>query len=517
MPRQFFILALAMGAASLGVIPANAHGQAPAVASTPVWAEPARPGYHFAPARNWNNDPNGLVYYDGEYHLFYQYNPYGDRWGHMSWGHAVSRDLVSWEELPVAIPETEVQAFSGGAVVDWNNTSGFGVNGRPPLIALYTGHNTKTRIQSQYLAYSNDKGRTWTTHGQVLDLGSTEFRDPRIFWHEATRKWVMLTVIAADNKVLIFTSDNLKSWTQVSEFGPVGARGKNWECPDLYQLPVEGGEPGETRWVMGISLGDSSINGGSGMQYFVGDFDGQRFTLDPSSGADPQWVDFGADYYAAVTYNDLPKSDPRVISIGWANNWRYANLIPTYPSRGLMSLPRSLSLRKTAEGLRLFQAPVREVEALRRDHVTAEQIRIGGDPQALPVQGGRVELIVEIDTGESDQVEIAIKDAQGYQTLIGVTAPTKEVYVDRTRSGPFFAESFPDRHIAPVEINNGKIKLHLFVDESIVELYANDGARTITDRFFRGGGALTWSISARGGDATIDRLDAWNLEIPPSR
>jgi fructan beta-fructosidase len=477
-------------------------------------AEEARPGYHFAPARNWNNDPNGLVYYEGEYHLFYQYNPYGDRWGHMSWGHAVSRDLVTWQELPVAIPETDVQAFSGGVVVDWNNTSGLGKDGRPPLVALFTGHNTKTRIQSQYLAFSNDKGRTWTTHGKVLDIGSTEFRDPKIFWHEATKRWVMLTVIAAENRVLVWTSGDLKSWTMASSFGPTGARGKNWECPDIFELPVEGGKPGEKRWVLAISLGDSSVNGGSGMQYFVGDFDGQRFTLDPSWTGDPQWLDWGADYYAAVTYNDLPKSDPRKIAIGWANNWRYANLIPTYPNRGLMSLPRSLSLRKTPEGYRLYQAPVAEAEALRRDHASAKGLKLGEASQPLPVKGGRAELVIDLDTGSSEQVDIAIKDAQGYQTLVGVTAPTGEVYVDRTRSGPSFHEGFPDRHIAPVDLKGRKVRLHLFVDESIIELYVNDGARTITDRFFRGGGDLSWSISARGGEATIDKLDAWTLSDP---
>jgi fructan beta-fructosidase len=480
-------------------------------------AEAFRPGYHFAPARNWNNDPNGLVYYDGEYHLFYQYNPYGDRWGHMSWGHAVSRDLVTWQELPVAIPETEVQAFSGGVVVDWNNTSGLGQGGKPPLVAVFTGHNTRTRIQSQYLAYSNDRGRTWTTHGKVLDIGSTEFRDPKIFWHEASGRWVMLTVIADQNRVLVWTSGDLKAWTMASDFGPVGARGKNWECPDIFQLPVEGGKPGETRWVLVISLGDSAVNGGSGMQYFVGDFDGKRFALDPRWTGEPQWLDWGADYYAAITYNDLPKSDGRRIAIGWANNWRYANLIPTYPNRGLMGLPRSLSLRATAEGHRLFQAPVVEVETLRRDHQTARRVAVGEASRPLPVKGGRVELALDIDTGSAEQVEIAIKDGQGYQTLVGVTAPTNEVYVDRTRSGPSFHEGFPDRHIAPVDLRGRKVRLRLFVDESIVELFVNDGARVITDRFFRGGGELSWSISARGGDASIEQLDAWTIADPRRR
>ena len=487
---------------------------APAVVPVTARAEAFRPSYHFAPARNWMNDPNGMVYFEGEYHLFYQYNPHGDRWGHMSWGHAVSRDLVTWEELPVAIPETDVMAFSGSAVIDWDNTSGLGRGGRPPMVAVYTGHDPKGKNQSQYLAYSNDKGRTWAVHGKVLDIGSAEFRDPKVFWHAPTKQWVMLAVMAVENKLAIYTSSDLKTWTHASDFGPAGGRGKNWECPDLFELPVEGGKPGEKRWVLGINLGDNAVNGGSGGQYFVGDFDGRRFTPDLTWTDEPQWTDWGADFYAAVSWNDLPKSDPRRIWIGWANNWRYANLIPTYPSRGLMTLPRTVTLRRTPEGYRIAQAPVREVEALRRDHQTAKDVVLGAEPRALPIKGGAVELILDLDTGTSEQVQVAITDGQGYQTLIGVTAATNEVFIDRTRSGPHFSETFPERHIAPVDLSKGKVRLRAFVDQSIIELYVNDGTRTITDRFFRGGGELTWSASARGGTATIRALDSWTIADP---
>lgn len=241
-------------------------------AATQAQRADPRPTYHFAPKRNWMNDPNGLVYFEGEYHLFYQYNPHGDRWGHMSWGHAVSRDLVTWEELPVAIPETaDVMAFSGSAVIDWKNSSGLGRDGKPPMIAVYTGHNPKAKLQSQYLAYSNDRGRTWTVHGEVLSVGSPEFRDPKIFWHEPTKSWVMVAVMATENRAVIFTSPNLRQWTFASSFGPAGGRGRNWECPDLNLLPVEGGKPGEQRWVLSVNLGDQAVGGGSGGQYFVGD------------------------------------------------------------------------------------------------------------------------------------------------------------------------------------------------------------------------------------------------------
>ncbi|MEP9402108.1 glycoside hydrolase family 32 protein [Sphingomonas sp. VNH70] len=465
-----------------------------------------RPTYHFAPQRNWMNDPNGLVYYDGEYHLFFQYNPHGDRWGHMNWGHAVSRDLVHWQELPIAIPETaDVMAFSGSAVVDWNNTTGFGKGGKPPLVAIYTGHNPKAKLQSQYLAYSNDRGRTWRVHGEVLSVGSPEFRDPKVFWHAPTKRWVMVAVMALENRAVLFTSPDLKQWRFASSFGPAGARGKNWECPDLFELPVEGGAPGEKRWVLGINLGDNAVGGGSGGQYFVGDFDGTRFTAT----GDAQWMDYGADFYAAVSWNDLPKDDPRRIWIGWANDWRYAEAIPTWPSRGLMTVPREVTLKKLPGGYRLAQMPVREVATLRgrRQDFAAT---LGETPTDLPVAGGSADLVVDLDTGTAQQVTIALTDEQGYQTLIGVNPGVDEVFVDRTRSGPHFHDGFANRHIAPVDLKGRKVRLRILADQSILEVYANDGTRTITDRFFRGGGQLRWSAMATGGAARLT-MQAWPM------
>ncbi|PTQ09435.1 beta-fructosidase [Sphingomonas oleivorans] len=468
-----------------------------------------RPTYHFTPARNWLNDPNGLVYYEGEYHLFYQYNPHGDRWGHMSWGHAVSRDLVHWQELPVAIPETDVMAFSGSAVIDWKNSSGFGRDGKPAMVAIFTGHDPKAKNQSQYVAYSNDRGRTFTRYGKVLDIGSSEFRDPKVFWHEPTKRWVMVVLMAAENRAMIYTSPDLKQWQYASSFGPAGGRGRYWECPDLFELPVEGGAPGEKRWVLSINLGDNAVGGGSGGQYFVGDFDGTRFTPVPGWGSEPQWMDYGADFYAAISWNDLPKNDPRRIWIGWANDWRYAESIPTYPSRGAMSVPRTVALRKTAEGYRIAQAPVRELQALRGSK-RETKVTLGETPVDLPIEGGAVELQVDLDTGTAEQVAIALTDGQGYQTLIGVNPTVNEVFIDRTRSGPYFHNGFANRHVAPVDLSGRKVSLRVLVDESIIELFINDGTQTITDRFFRGGGPLRWSVSARGGTASMNAT-AWPL------
>ena len=259
-------------------------------AAAELYREPFRPQFHFTPERNWTNDPNGLVFYEGEYHLFYQYNPHGDKWGHMSWGHAVSRDLVRWEHLPVALPEGEgVMIFSGSAVVDWKNSSGFGRDGQPPLVAIYTGHREKH--QDQRLAFSNDRGRTWTNYEKnpVVDLGLADFRDPKVFWHAASSRWVMAVALSTEKKIRFFASPDLKEWIALSDFGPGGSTAGVWECPDLFPLAIEGesvGNPAASRrlrekWVLIVNVSSGAPAGGSGCQYFIGEFDGVRFVADP--------------------------------------------------------------------------------------------------------------------------------------------------------------------------------------------------------------------------------------------
>jgi len=236
-------------------------------------APDGRPVLHFTPPKNWTNDPNGLIWLDGEYHLFYQYNPQGDQWGHMSWGHAVSKDLFAWEHLPVAIPESDgVMAFSGTAVFDRSNTSGFGTAEHPPLVAVYTGHDERAQRQRQNLAYSTDHGRTFTKYAgnPVIDLNVQDFRDPKVFWHAPTKRWIMVVSLAAEKRALFYASEDLKKWTKLSEFGPAGRRDvPNWECPDFFELPV-GGNAADTRWVLVINVGGNGPVGGSGCEYFVG-------------------------------------------------------------------------------------------------------------------------------------------------------------------------------------------------------------------------------------------------------
>lgn len=483
----------------------------PALAQWPQ-ADPA-PTFHYAPQRNWMNDPNGLVYYDGEYHLFYQYNPHGDRWGHMSWGHAVSRDLVNWQELRIAIPEADVMAFSGSAVIDWKNTSGFGRNGKPSMVAIYTGFDPKTRNQSQFVAYSNDRGRTFTPFGKVLDIGSTEFRDPKVFWHAPTRRWIMVAVKATDKKATIYSSTNLKEWHHESDFGPtLSSRGINWECPDMFELPVENGKPGEKRWVLTVSQGDSAPYG-SGGQWFVGSFDGHRFILEPGWPDEPQWVDQGADFYAAASWNEVP--DGRRIWIGWATNLRYASAIPTYPARGLMTVARTLALRREGAAWQISQAPVRELERYRGPVHKIMDMQVTAKPTLLDIDES-VDMLVTIDPKEAKQVALTLTDRQGYQMVIGFTPETREVFIDRTRAGPHVHDTFANRHTMTLPPGDAPITMRLIVDRSIVELYAADGTRTMTDRFFRGDGALSWSVSTVGGDAIIRKLEAWPVSFHPT-
>ena len=302
------------------------------VAQDNLYKEKHRPQFHFSPAKNWTNDPNGLVYFAGEYHLFNQYNPYGNKWGHMSWGHAVSPDLVHWKHLPVAIPEKDsIMIFSGSAVIDKTNTSGFATKpGQVPMVAIYTAHiianpsKPDDYRQEQHIAYSLDKGRTWTKYSgnPVLDIHKKDFRDPKVFRYEKDKKWIMAVVLPHEHKVQFYSSLNLKQWTYLSDFGPAGDIQNIWECPDLLQVPIENAG-GKKKWVL-INSQQTT------MQYFVGDFDGKTFQNENPSEKIYR-PDYGPDYYAAVTYN-LPTNQSPVL-LGWANNWTYANDIPPSPGK----------------------------------------------------------------------------------------------------------------------------------------------------------------------------------------
>ena len=492
----------------------------------PAYSERYRPQFHFTPAANWMNDPNGLVFFAGEYHLFYQYNPFGNTWGHMSWGHAVSPDLVHWQYLPVAIPEVDgVMAFSGSAVVDWKNTSGFGRGGEPPLVAIYTGHRTDRPSQSQFLAYSTDRGRTWTRYAgnPVLDISVADFRDPKVFWYEPQQKWVMVLALSLEHKVLLYSSPDLKRWTPLSEFGPTGAVGGVWECPDLFELPVDG-DPQKTRWVLIVNLNPGGVAGGSGAQYFVGDFDGTRFRAEasgataaagaPDGGA--LWADYGKDFYAAVSWSDMPRTDGRRVWIGWMNNWQYGKDIPTSPWRSAQSVPRELALRTTRDGVRLVQRPVAELQRLRGTgrRLGAQPIPVGSTPLAARgISGTALEIVAELEAGAASELGVKVRTGRNEETVIGVDPRAGRLFVDRTRSGEVsFHPDFPGRHAGPLPIENGRVRLRILVDRSSVEVFAGDGRTVITDQIFPDPASDGVALYATGGPARLVTLEAWPLQ-----
>lgn len=471
--------------------------------------EKYRPQYHFSPDHNWTNDPNGLVYYNGAFHIFYQYNPYGIRWGHMSWGHATSPDLVHWSHQPVAITEytdaagDSVMIFSGSAVVDQDNTSGFFQRGTGGIVTIYTSHVHKggeQLRQHQSIAYSTRDANTYERFAgnPVLDIQRKDFRDPKVFWYEPTKKWIMIAVIPDEFKTHLYESSNLKEWKFLSEFGPLGDTAKIWECPDLIQVPSEeDGQP--SKWVLIVSNSHPQGPDYVGMQYFVGDFDGTRFTPDDPSRY-PIYLDYGKDYYAGVTFNNIPGEGNQVL-FGWANNWAYGQDIPTNPWRGAMAMPRMLSLYQTPEGTRLRQRPV----------VGIQQLKSGAllDEEPLNTRSFVIEAVITPSSGDYI-AGVSLFKSGDEETVIGYDASKGEVFFDRTHSGNVsFHPKFSSIERAPARLVDGKVKLSIYVDQSIVEVFINDGEAVITDQIFptsestlvqrverQGTGLATWTVFA---------------------
>ncbi len=488
----------------------------PARERTGAYQEPYRPQFHFSPETNWMNDPNGLVYDHGLYHLFYQYNPFGDEWGHMSWGHAVSRDMLHWETWPVALAEENaIMIFSGSAVVDRLNTSGFGTAGAPPLAAIYTGWGHDK--QTQNIAYSTDHGRTWNKYAgnPVIDIHERDFRDPKVFWYEPRKEWIMVVSLAAQHRVRFYSSPNLKNWTALSDFGPAGAANPpNWECPDLYELPVVN-EPGARKWVLEVGIGEHAAAGGSGGQYFIGDFDGRKFTND-NPASQVLWVDYGADFYAAQTWSDIPPSDGRRIMLGWMNDWRYAAKVPTHPWRGQMSLPRVVTLQRFPEGVRMVQIPVAELQQLRTKPFHLGPRSISGDDRIFDqrgIRGDTYEIQAEFELDSAKEFGFRLRKGPSDETLVGYDASAHEMFVDRTHSGDTrFSKDFPARHRAPLLPEKGIVRLHVFVDRCSVEVFGNDGRRVITDLVFPSPGSDHLELYARGGTVKLRSLNFWSLK-----
>ena len=450
----------------------------PTIAQTKTYTEKYRPQFHFSPALNWCNDPNGLVYNKGVYHLFYQHNPFGNVWGHMTWAHATSKDLIHWKHLPIAIPEENgVMIFSGTCVVDKNNTSGFGKNGKVPMVAVYTGHIENVN-QSQHIAYSVDDGITWTKYANnpVLDLHKKHFRDPKIFWYEQKKYWVMAVMFPLEHIMQLYSSKNLKEWNHLSDFGPAGDTSGVWECPDLTQVPIEG-MPGKKKWLLQTSQN-------ANMQYFVGEFDGTKFTNENPTDKIYR-PDYGPDYYAAIAYNQLPAA-VLPTSIGWVNNWKYANDIPTNPWKSAMALPRTLSVKKNKDEWILIQKPVAVAARLRKKIFQSPAAAVN-NKKVLPVKSNQFELELTLAPAASSVSGVKIAVGENNYFEIGYDAAQQLFYIDRSKSGnTSFNENFKkmSRFEKIIPLKNKKLQLHIYYDNSITEVFVNGGEAVFTAQIF---------------------------------
>ncbi|WNS43970.1 glycoside hydrolase family 32 protein [Paenibacillus sp. MMS20-IR301] len=445
--------------------------------------------YHFSPEKNWMNDPNGLVYFEGEYHLFFQHHPDGMTMGEMHWGHAVSKDLVTWEELPLAlVPDELGMIFSGSAVVDWHNTTGF-FGEKPGLVAIFTHHLNRPEdehpLQYQSIAYSKDNGRTWTkyagnpvlTHDTFID-----FRDPKVFWDRERSRWVM--IVACGQTVCLYHSPDLIHWTFASEFGTgTGSHDGVWECPDLFPLAVDGDKE-KIRWVMLVSIGaDPAYEEGSRTQYFTGGFDGEVFTPDEASHS-IRWVDYGRDNYAGVSWSDLPEEDGRRLFIGWMSNWMYAPQTPSAGFRGAMTIPRELTLETRNGEAALIQRPAQELEAVRIPVLSLTN----ASAQEINAACAGIQLeayVIEAELAPGMTAGFRMKAGAAEQTLAGINGQTQELYVDRRVSGKSsFHPLFAGMHSARLAAPAAACDLHIYVDRSSVEVFAGGGQAVITDLIF---------------------------------
>ena len=478
--------------------------------SSDKYIENYRPQFHFTPESNWMNDPNGMVFYEGEYHLFYQYHPYSAVWGPMHWGHAVSKDLIHWEHLPIALyPDKNGAIFSGSAVVDWQDSSGF-FNGGTGLVAIFTSADGP--VQTQSIAYSTDKGRTWNIYEGnpvLIDENCPDFRDPKVFWHKESDQWVM--ILAVGNHVRIYLSDDLKTWNFASEFGrEAGSHDGVWECPDLFELPI--GDTEMKKWVMIVSIGnDDAHPEGSRTQYFVGEFDGKTFVNDHSDET-VLWVDYGRDNYAGVTWSDT--LDERRIFIGWMSNWKYATITPTKEWRSAMTLPRELSLISTLEGIRLAQTPVKDIENIRKEKREWKDLSIHPNSENIlsDCKGKEIEILAEFDLDSATEFGFEVRTSSEEKTIIGYDATKHELFIDRHHSGEAsFHPLFTCRHTARVEPEGNRVRLRLFVDWSSVEVFANQGETTMTDLIFPDSTSEGIALFATGGDVTLVSLEIYQL------
>jgi sucrose-6-phosphate hydrolase SacC (GH32 family) len=475
--------------------------------------EKYRPAYHHTPLYGWMNDPNGMFYKDGVWHLYYQWNPYGSKWQNMTWGHSSSKDLVTWEHQPVAIEANGLGAvFSGSSVVDTENTAGFGENA---VVSLYTSADAS---QIQSLAHSEDNGLTFEIFpGNPVITLESEARDPNMFWDDNNKCWVLSLAHALDHEMLFFTSPDLKEWTLQSAFGKgIGAQDGVWECPDLFKLKLDGTD--EEKWVLVCNINPGGPFGGSATQYFIGDFDGKTFIADTDdTGSIPtKWMDFGKDHYATVSWSNAP--DNRRTLIGWMSNWQYAAEVPTKQYRSANTLPREAGLFKGADGqIYMSSAPSPELITLRDKEITKVKNKsIGRKAREYALttsNDGVCEILLDLDCRKADSIGIRISNKEGEFVTMTYNPSDNTLSFDRRHSGIVdFSQDFPAVTVAPTFENGNKVSLRIFIDKSSMEVFGNNGKFVMTNLVFPTKPYSTISIEANGGNAKIENLKIYSIK-----
>lgn len=469
-----------------------------------------RPVYHHTPVYGWMNDPNGMFYKDGVYHLYFQYNPYGSVWGNMHWGHSTSTDLMHWNfEGCAIVPDAWGAIFSGSCVVDHNNTAGFG---KGAVVAFYTSAKATPwgDVQSQSMAYSLDNGKTFTKYegNPILTSSEKDFRDPKVFWYAPGKHWVMM--LAVGQHMEIYSSVNLKEWKKESEFGAMqGAHGGVWECPDLVEIPVEGTR--EKKWVLICNLNPGGPFGGSAAQYFVGSFDGKKFVNE--SPTQTKWMDWGKDNYAIVTWNNAP--DGRCIALGWMSNWQYANNVPTRQYRSANTLARDLTLYREGQELYLKSTPSVEVKKARGKKVSIPSFKVSEKHEIVNLfedNQGAYEVEILIQNAGASKIAFCLLNDKGEKVSMYYDLNRKQFVMDRSESGTVdFSKDFPAVTVAPANVDK-ELTLRLFVDRSSIEAFGEDGKFVMTNLVFPSQPYVKMCFEADKNGYAVKSLNVYKLQ-----
>lgn len=472
--------------------------------------ETYRPVYHHTPVYGWMNDPNGMFYKDGVYHLYFQYNPYGSMWGNMTWGHSTSTDLTHWTyEGTAIVPDAWGAIFSGSCVVDKDNTAGFG---KGAVVAFYTSAKSTPwgDVQSQSMAYSLDNGKTFIKyeHNPILTSTERDFRDPKVFWYAPGKHWVMM--LAVGQEMQIYSSGNLKEWKKESSFGAMqGAHGGVWECPDLVEVAVEGSK--EKKWVLICNLNPGGPFGGSAAQYFVGSFDGKKFVNE--SPTQTKWLDWGKDNYATVTWSNAPAG--RCIALGWMSNWQYANNVPTTQYRSANTLARDLTLYRVGGELYLKSKPSPEIKKARAEEKKIPTFEVKGNYEVaslLADNKGAYEIEMTIENKGTSKIDFSLMNEKGEKVAMYYDVVRKQFVMDRSASGVVgFSRDFPAVTVAPVR-NTDQIHLRLFIDRSSVEAFGEEGEYVMTNLVFPAEPYNRMVFSSDKGSYIVKSMNVYRLQ-----